>query len=118
MWKAENVGQAVDAVMQKQQWAAQQQQQAAQYVPPPPAPPSGVMDLIESAHAALGDLQDSIGALRAVLHPVTLPAVDGGEGCLQQAPSDAPAVSALRALIERIRGTQAGVIELAKSLRV
>jgi hypothetical protein len=83
-----------------------------------PPTPAGVMDLIETAHAALGGLQDSLGTLRAVLHPVTLPLLDSGEGCLQQAPSDAPAVSALRALIDRISSTQGGVIELAKSIRV
>jgi hypothetical protein len=84
----------------------------------PPPTPAGVMELIETAHAVLGTLQDSIGTLRAVLHPVTLPAPDGEESNCQQAPSDAPAVSALRALIARIDGTRDGVVELTKSVRV
>lgn len=113
--QTQQLGQAEYAAMKRQLQAIQP---GYAEIAPQPAPPAGVMDLIENAHGALGDLQGSIATLCAVLHPVTLPLQDGCNQSCQEAPSDAPAVSALRALISRIHTARDSVAELTKSVRV
>jgi hypothetical protein len=83
----------------------------------PPAP-AGVMDLIETAHAAMEALQDSIAILRDVLFPVTIPE-SVGEPCNSIGlPSDAPAITALDALIARLYATRNDIIQLTKNTRI